>query len=58
MTKEEFIRVLKTSNFFLKAFDKNCDGIVSQTEMTTRAELAFNALDKDGSGFVTEKEMR
>ena len=26
--------------------------------MTTRAELAFKALDKDGSGYITEKEMR
>ena len=25
----------------IQTFDKNSDGIVSETEMTTRAELAF-----------------
>ena len=30
----------------------------SQTEMTTRAELAFRALDKDNSGYITGKEMK
>ena len=29
-----------------------------QTEMTTRAELAFRALDKDNSGYITGKEMK
>ena len=27
--------------------------IFLQTEMTTRAELAFKALDKDNSGYIT-----
>ena len=75
LKKDEFIKILRSSNYFLKTFDKNQDGIVSevsicnnktwwkrfllfQTEMTTRAELAFKALDKDGSGYITEKEMR
>ena len=26
--------------------------------MTTRAELAFKALDKDNSGYITNKEMK
>ena len=26
--------------------------------MTTRAELAFRALDKDNSGYITGKEMK
>lgn len=58
LKKDEFIKILRSSNYFLKTFDKNQDGIVSETEMTTRAELAFKALDKDGSGYITEKEMR
>jgi len=58
LKKDEFIKILQGSNYFLKTFDKNQDGIVTETEMTTRAELAFKALDKDGSGYITEKEMR
>merc|ERR1719220_761736 len=58
LSKDQFIKILRSSNFFLKTFDKNSDGIVSETEMTTRAELAFKALDKDNSGYITEKEMR
>jgi len=58
LTKESFIKILKSSDFFMKAFDKNKDGIVTETEMMTRAELAFHALDKDGSGYVTEKELK
>ena len=30
---------------FLQTFDKNSDGIVSETEMTTRAELAFKVIE-------------
>ena len=29
-----------------------------KTEMTTRAELAFKALDKDNSGYITNREMK
>ena len=29
------------TNICCQTFDKNSDGIVSETEMTTRAELAF-----------------
>jgi len=58
LTKESFIKILKSSDFFMKAFDKNKDGIVTETEMMTRAELAFHALDKDHSGYVTEKELK
>ena len=58
LRKDEFIKILRGSKCFIKTFDKNGDGIVSETEMTTRAELAFNALDKDKSGYITEKELR
>jgi len=58
LTKENFIKILRSSDLFLKAFDKNKDGIVTETEMMTRAELAFSALDKDNSGYISAKEMR
>ena len=29
-----------------------------QTEMMTRAELAFSALDRDNSGYISNKELR
>ena len=113
-----YIAMFRLTNMYLltniscQTFDKNSDGIVSETEMTTRAELAFKvpmhwnneyyilfyhlhlvhvkiyyyfelitianlyvtvilicfdltnlmfccqALDKDNSGYITEKEMR
>jgi len=58
LTKENFIKILRSSDLFLKAFDKNKDGIVTETEMMTRAELAFSALDKDNSGYISSKELR
>ena len=33
LTKENFIRILKSSDFFLKSFDKNNDRIVSQVSI-------------------------
>ena len=30
LTKESFIKILKSSDFFMKAFDKNKDGIVTE----------------------------
>ena len=32
--------------------------IFEKTEMMTRAELAFSALDKDNSGYISSKELR
>jgi len=36
--------------------DKNKDGRVSATELTSKAEMAFKALDKDHDGFITKEE--
>ena len=33
LTKENFIKILRSSDLFLKAFDKNKDGIVPQPEL-------------------------
>ena len=30
LKKDEFIKILRSSNYFLKTFDKNQDGIVSE----------------------------
>ena len=30
LTKENFIKILRSSDLFLKAFDKNKDGIVTE----------------------------
>ena len=39
LTKENFIKILRSSDLFLKAFDKNKDGIV--TEVVFRFYLNF-----------------
>ena len=33
LTKESFIKILKSSDFFMKAFDKNKDGIVTEVDV-------------------------
>ena len=33
LTKESFIKILKSSDFFMKAFDKNKDGIVTEVNV-------------------------
>ena len=30
LTKENFVKILKSSDFFLKSFDKNKDGVVTE----------------------------
>ena len=34
------------------------NSVLLQTEMMTRAELAFSALDKDNSGYISTRELR
>jgi len=52
--------MLHTIIFNLGHFKKMLGEIfnIFKTEMTTRAELAFKALDKDNSGYITNKEMK
>lgn len=58
LTKKNFIKILRSSDLFMKSFDKNRDGVVTETDMMTRAELAFSALDRDNKGFITQKDFR
>ena len=44
VTKNDFMEYAKSSDVFM-SLDKNKDGIVSATEMTTKAELAFKVKD-------------
>ena len=30
LTKENFVKILKSSDFFMKSFDKNKDGVVTE----------------------------
>ena len=36
--------------------DKNKDKVVSDIEVTSKAQLAFKALDKNHDGFISKKE--
>ena len=36
LKKDDFIRILQSSNFFMKTFDKNQDGIVTEVELNTK----------------------
>ena len=74
LTKENFFKIVQGSDFFLKSFDKNNDGEVTevkqkscdsavlllslcfQTDIMTRAELAFGALDRNKKGYITAKD--
>ena len=33
LTKENFVKILKTSDFFMKSFDKNKDGVVTEVNI-------------------------
>ena len=77
LSKKNFIKILRSSDLFMKSFDKNRDGVVTevrleqtsflvklnnpiffQTDMMTKAELAFSALDRDNKGFISQKDFR
>ena len=34
LTKENFVKILKSSDFFMKSFDKNKDGVVTEVSLT------------------------
>ena len=36
LKKDDFIRILQSSNFFMKTFDKNQDGIVTEVELNPK----------------------
>ena len=36
LKKDDFIRILQSSNFFMKTFDKNQDGIVTEVELNQK----------------------
>jgi len=57
LTKENFFKIVQGSDFFLKSFDKNNDGEVTETDIMTRAELAFGALDRNKKGYITAKDL-
>ena len=38
------------------SLDKNKDKVVSDIEVTSKAHLAFRALDKNHDGFISRKE--
>ena len=38
------------------SLDKNKDKVVSDIEVTSKAHLAFKALDKNQDGFISKKE--
>ena len=39
LTKENFVKILKSSDLFLKSFDKNKDGVVTEVRFTSKLKL-------------------
>ena len=39
-----------------KFYLRNHDGIISDVEVTSKAELAFKALDRNSDGFISKRE--
>ena len=44
LSKDVFIKHLKSSNFFLKSFDKNKDGFVSEVSENSASVVQMNEL--------------
>ena len=42
LSKKDFIKHLKTSNFFMKSFDKNKDGVVTEVLGIDLSSLKLN----------------
>jgi len=55
ISRSDFNQYCRHSPLF-HSLDKNKDGIVSDIEVTSKAELAFRALDKNHDGFISKKE--
>merc|ERR1739844_582162 len=53
--KGDFINYCRKSEMFA-SLDKNKDKVVSDIEVTSKAHLAFKALDKNQDGFISKKE--
>ena len=55
ISKTDFISYCRHSEMFAN-LDKNKDKVVSDIEVTSKAQLAFKALDKNHDGFISKKE--
>jgi len=55
ISRADFNQYCRHSHLF-QSLDKNKDGVVSDIEVTSKAELAFKALDKNHDGFISRKE--
>lgn len=55
ITKSGFIGYCRKSEMFA-SLDKNKDKVVSDIEVTSKAHLAFQALDRNHDGFISKKE--
>ena len=41
LTKENFVKIVKSSDFFMKSFDKNKDGVVTEVGSTHEVKLGY-----------------
>ena len=39
LTKENFVKIVKSSDFFMKSFDENKDGVVTEVSFTHKGSL-------------------
>jgi len=57
VTKHAFEQYTKESELW-KTLDKNRDGVVTNLEMTSKAELAFKIADKNSDGYISKAEFQ
>ena len=55
ISKSDFTTYCRNSEMFA-SLDKNKDKVVSDIEVTSKAHLAFKALDRNHDGFISKKE--